>query len=100
MHLTPKELDKLTLLSLGLIAERRLAKGIKLNYPEAVAYITSTALEGAREGKTLEEVMNNASNVLKKDDVMEGVADMIELLQVEAVFTDGSRLVSIHNPIK
>ena len=100
MHLTPKEIDKLTLLTLGFIAERRLAKGLKLNYPEAVAYISSSALEGAREGKTVEEVMNDASNVLKKDDVMEGVADMIQLLQVEAVFTDGSRLVSIHHPIK
>lgn len=88
------------LLSLGMIAERRLQKGLKLNHPEAVAYITSTALEGAREGKTLEEVMNDAANVLKKENVMEGVADMIQLLQVEAVFTDGSRLVSIHNPIK
>lgn len=100
MHLTPKEIDKLMLLSLGIIAERRLTKGLKLNYPEAVAYITSAALEGAREGKTLEEVMTDSSNVLKKEDVMEGVADMIKLLQVEAVFTDGSRLVSIHNPIK
>lgn len=100
MHLTPKELDKLTLLTLGIIAERRLAKGLKLNYPESVAYITSAALEGAREGKTVEEVMKDAANVLKKDDVMEGVADMINLLQVEAVFPDGSRLVSIHNPIK
>lgn len=100
MHLTPKEIDKLRLLSLGLIAERRLKKGLKLNYPEAVAYITSAALEGAREGKTLEEVMTDSANVLKKEDVMEGVADMIKLLQVEAVFTDGSRLVSIHNPIK
>ena len=96
MHLTPKEIDKLMLLSLGMVAERRM----KLNYPEAVAYITSTALEGAREGKTVEEVMKGAASVLKKSDVMEGVADMIDLLQVEAVFTDGSRLVSIHHPIK
>ena len=100
MHLTPKELDKLTLLTLGMIAEKRLTKGLKLNYPEAVAYITSNALEEAREGKTVEEVMKNAANVLKKDDVMDGVSDMIGLLQVEAVFTDGSRLISIHNPIK
>lgn len=100
MHLTPRELDKLTLLSLGMIAERRLLKGLKLNYPEAVAYITSAALEGAREGKTVEEVMTHASTVLTKDKVMDGVADMIPLLQVEAVFTDGSRLVSIHSPIK
>lgn len=100
MHLSPKEIDKLMLLSLGLIAERRKEKGLKLNYPEAVAYITSTALEGAREGKTVEEVMNDAASVLRKEDVMEGVADMVGLLQVEAVFTDGSRLVSIHQPIK
>ena len=87
MHLTPKEIDKLMLLSLGAIAARRKEKGLKLNYPEAVAYISSAALEGARE-------------VLTKNDVMEGVADMISLIQVEAVFTDGSRLVSIHQPIK
>lgn len=100
MHFTPKEQDKLTLLTVGMIAERRLNKGLKLNYPESVAYITSAALEMAREGKTVEEVMNLAANVLTKDQVMEGVADMISLLQVEAVFTDGSRLVSIHHPIK
>ncbi len=100
MHLTPKEIDKLMLLSLGMIAERRKQKGLKLNYPEAVAYITATALEGAREGKTVEEVMKGAAGVLRREDVMEGVAEMIDLLQVEAVFTDGSRLVSIHQPIK
>lgn len=100
MHLTPKEQDKLTLLCLGMIAERRKDKGLKLNYPETVAYITSHALEGAREGKTVEEVMHDATTLLTKADVMEGVADMIQLLQVEAVFTDGSRLVSIHHPIK
>ena len=100
MHLTPKEIDKLLLLSLGAIAERRKQKGLKLNHPEAVAYITSAALEGAREGKTVEEAMKDAAAVLRREDVMEGVADMIELLQVEAVFTDGSRLVSIHHPIK
>lgn len=100
MHLTPKELDKLKLLTLGMIAERRKNKGLKLNYPETVAYITSAALEGAREGKTVEEVMHDAASLLTKDDVMDGVADMISMLQVEAVFTDGSRLVSIHHPIK
>lgn len=100
MHLTQREQEKVLLLSMGLIAERRLNKGLKLNYPEAVAYITSAALEGAREGKTVEEVMNIASNVLKKEQVMDGVADMVTLLQVEAVFTDGTRLVSIHSPIK
>lgn len=100
MHLTPKEIDKLMLLSLGIVAERRLAKGLKLNYPESVAYITASALEGAREGKTVEQVMAEAATVLTRNDVMEGVGDMISLLQVEAVFTDGSRLISIHNPIK
>lgn len=100
MHLTPREIDKLMLLSLGMVAERRLNKGLKLNYPEAVAYITSTALEGAREGKTVEQVMKEAASVLRRKDVMEGVADMISLLQVEAVFSDGSRLVSIHHPIR
>ncbi|MBD5228414.1 MAG: urease subunit gamma [Bacteroidales bacterium] len=100
MHLTPREQDKVLLLTMGMIAERRLNKGLKLNYPEAIAYITSCALEGAREGKTVEEVMHDASNVLSTEQVMEGVGDMITLLQVEAVFTDGSRLVSIHHPIK
>jgi urease subunit gamma len=93
-------MDKLRLLTLGLLAERRLKKGLKLNYPEAVAYLTADALEGAREGKTVEEVMAHAATVLRREDVMEGVPDMIRLLQVEAVFTDGSRLVSIHSPIK
>lgn len=100
MHLTPKEQDKLMLLSAGMVAERRLKKGLKLNYPEAVAYITCAALEGAREGKTVEEVMTDAAQVLTREQVMPGVPDMISLLQVEAVFTDGSRLVSIHHPIK
>lgn len=100
MHLTPREIDKLLLLSLGQIAERRKARGLKLNHPEAVAYITSAALEGAREGKTVEQVMQEAASLLRREDVMEGVAEMIPLLQVEAVFTDGSRLVSIHQPIR
>ncbi|MBE6196693.1 MAG: urease subunit gamma [Rikenellaceae bacterium] len=100
MHLSPREIEKLMLLSLGQVAERRKAKGLKLNYPEAVAYITSYALEGAREGKSVEQVMKESSEVLRREDVMEGVADMVNLLQVEAVFTDGSRLVSIHQPIK
>jgi urease subunit gamma len=100
MHLTPKEQDKLLLLAMGIVAERRKARGPNLNHTEAVAYITSYALEGAREGKSVEQVMADAAKVLTRDDVMEGVADMIGLIQVEAVFTDGSRLVSIHNPIK
>ncbi len=88
------------LLSLGYIAERRLKRGLRLNHPEAVAYITSSALEGAREGKSVEEVMRDAASLLRREDVMEGVPEMIQLLQVEAVFSDGSRLVSIHHPIK
>ena len=100
MHLTPREHEKVMLLSMGIIAERRLKKGIKLNYPESIAYICMHALEGAREGKTVEEVMNDATKVLTKDQVMDGVSDMIDMLQVEAVFTDGSRLLSIHNPIR
>ena len=100
MHLTPREIDKLMLLSLGAIAAKRKEKGLKLNYPEAVAYISSAALEGAREGKTLEQGMNDSAQVLTKEDVMEGVAEMVTLIQVEAVFTDGSRLISIHHPIK
>ena len=100
MHLTPKEIDKLMLITMGQIAERRKAKGLKLNHPEAVAYISYMALEEAREGKSFEQVMSDATKVLTRDDVMEGVADMIPLIQIEAVFTDGSRLVSIHKPIK
>jgi urease subunit gamma len=100
MHLTPREIDKLKLLTLGMIAERRLNRGLKPNHPEAVAYITSAALESAREGKSVEQVMTYAASVLTRKDVMDGVADMITLLQVEAVFTDGSRLISIHHPIK
>ena len=100
MHLTPKEIDKLMLITMGQIAERRKAKGLKLNHPEAVAYISYMALEEAREGKNLEQGMSDATKVLTRDDVMEGVADMIPLIQIEAVFTDGSRLVSIHKPIK
>ena len=87
MHLTPKEIDHLMLLSLGDIAGRRLRRGLKLNYPEAVAFITTAALEGAREGKTVEQVMTDAATVLTRNDVMEGVPEMINLLQVEAVFT-------------
>ena len=100
MHLTPREHEKVMLLSMGIIAERRLKKGLKLNYPEAIAYICSCAMEGAREGKTVEEVMNDATQVLTREQVMDGVAEMIDLLQVEAVFTDGSRLISINKPIK
>ncbi len=100
MHLTPKEFDKLTILSMAQIANARRARGIKLNHPESVAVISAAALEGAREGKTVEEVMNDARNVLRVADVMPGVADMLPMIQVEAVFTDGSRLVTVHSPIQ
>ncbi|WP_435405536.1 urease subunit gamma [Mycolicibacterium komossense] len=88
------------MLTLADIALRRKNKGLKLNHPESVAVITAAALEGAREGKTVEQVMADASNVLTVDDVMEGVADMITRVQVEAVFLDGSRLVTVHAPIR
>ena len=100
MNLTPRELDKLLIYNMSFVAERRQAKGLKLNHPEAVAIISAAALDGAREGKTLEQVMYDASKVLTKDDVMDGVADMIHYVQVEAVFTDGSRLITVHDPIK
>ncbi|MGK5740392.1 urease subunit gamma [Micromonospora sp. URMC 103] len=100
MHLTPKELEKLTILSLAQIATARRGRGVKLNHPEAVAVIAAAALEGAREGKSVEEVMHDASHVLTRADVMDGVADMVPMVQVEAVFTDGSRLVTVHAPIQ
>ena len=100
MHLTPKEIDKLIILSLAQIASQRRAKGLKLNHPEAVAVITAAALEAAREGRTVEETMKIAAKVLTTNDVMEGVAEMIPMVQVEAVFTDGSRLVTVHTPIQ
>ena len=99
MHLTPREIDKLMVLSLAEVAQRRREKGLKLNHPEAVAVIPATALEGARAGKTVEEVMNDARKALTRDEVMEGVADIIPFVQLEAVFTDGSRLVTVHDPI-
>lgn len=99
MHLTPREIDKLMIHAVAEIALRRKKKGLKLNHPEAVAVISSTALEYAREGKSVEEVMHESRKALTTDDVMEGVAEMIHTVQVEAVFTDGSRLITIHNPI-
>ncbi|MEV7328309.1 urease subunit gamma [Micromonospora sp. NPDC093244] len=100
MHLTPREFDKLTILSMAIVANARKARGIKLNHPEAVAVICAAALEGAREGKTVEEVMNDARSTLSADDVMPGVPDMLPMIQVEAVFTDGSRLITVHSPIQ
>ena len=100
MHLTPREIEKILLYSLAEISLKRKAKGLKLNHPEAMSVICAAAMDGAREGKTVEEVMKDAAGVLTRDDVMEGVVDMIPFVQVEAVFTDGSRLVTVHAPIK
>ncbi len=100
MHLTPREMEKLVIYQMADIAQRRKAKGLKLNHPEAMAIICATALEGAREGKSVEEVMTEAAQVLTSADVMEGVPEMIPFVQLEAVFTDGSRLVTVHEPIK
>jgi urease subunit gamma len=100
MHLTPRELDKLLIYMLAEVALRRKEQGLKLNHPEAVAVISAAALDGARAGNTLEEVMTLAGHVLTHADVMEGIPDMIPRVQVEAVFDDGSRLVTVHSPIR
>lgn len=100
MHLTPREIEKVLIYSMAEIALKRKAKGLKLNHPEAVSVICAAAMDGAREGKTVEEVMKEAAEVLSRDDVMEGVAEMVPLVQLEAVFTDGSRLITVHEPIK
>ena len=99
MDLTPREKDKLLIFTAGLLAERRLARGLKLNYPEAVAYISSALLEGARDGKTVAELMSYGATLLSRDDVMDGVAEMFHEVQVEATFPDGTKLVTVHNPI-
>ena len=100
MHLTPREMEKVLIYSLAEIALKRKAKGIKLNHPESMAVICAAAMDGAREGKTLEVVMTEAAHVLTRADVMEGVAELIPNVQLEAVFTDGSRLITVHDPIK
>lgn len=99
MELTPREKDKLLIFTAALLAERRKDRGLKLNYPEAVAYITAAVMEGARDGRTVAELMSYGTTLLKRDDVMEGVAEMIPDIQVEATFPDGSKLVTVHNPI-
>lgn len=99
MELTPREKDKLLIFTAALLAERRLARGLKLNYPEAIALITAAIMEGARDGKTVAELMNEGRQVLNADQVMEGVVDMIKEVQVEATFPDGTKLVTVHNPI-
>ena len=99
MELTPREKDKLLLFTAGLLAERRKGKGLKLNYPEAVAYISAAILEGAREGRSVQELMSWGATLLRRADVMPGVPEMIPEIQVEATFPDGTKLVTVHNPI-
>lgn len=99
MELTPREKDKLLLFTAGLVAERRLARGLKLNYPEAVAYISAAILEGARDGRTVAELMSFGTTLLTRVQVMEGVPEMIPEIQVEATFPDGTKLVTVHQPI-
>ena len=99
MDLTPREKDKLLIFTAGLLAERRRAKGLKLNYPEAVAFISAALLEGAREGKSVQELMSAGTTLLARADVMEGVPEMIPEIQIEATFPDGTKLVTVHNPI-
>jgi urease subunit gamma len=99
MELTPREKDKMLIFTAGLIAERRKMRGLKLNYPEAVAYITATILEGIRDGKSVAELMQFGATLLSRDDVMEGVPEMIGEIQVEGTFPDGTKLVTVHQPI-
>ncbi len=99
MELTPREKDKLLLFTAALLAERRKARGLKLNYPEAVAFISADIMEGAREGKTVAELMAHGRTLLTREDVMEGIPEMVDEVQVEATFPDGTKLVTVHNPI-
>ena len=100
MELTPREKDKLLLFTAALVAERRKARGLKLNYPEAVALITCAIMEGARDGRTVAELMAGGATVLRREQVMEGIAEMIHEIQVEATFPDGTKLVTVHTPIR
>jgi urease subunit gamma len=100
MQLTPQEKDKLLIFTAAMLAERRKARGLKLNYPEAVAYISAAILEGARDGRTVADLMSFGTTLLTEDDVMEGVSSMVDEVQVEATFVDGTKLVTVHNPIK
>src|SRR5262245_16959453 len=100
MDLSPREKDKLLLFTAGLLAERRKARGLKLNYPEAVAYISAAILEGAREGRTVADLMSYGGTLLERDEVMEGVPELIHDIQVEATFPDGTKLVTVHDPIR
>jgi urease subunit gamma len=100
MQLSPQEKDKLLIFTAALVAERRKAKGLKLNYPEAIALISAAILEGAREGKTVAELMSYGTTLLGRNDVMEGIPEMIHDVQVEATFPDGTKLVTVHDPIR
>jgi urease subunit gamma len=100
MNLTPREKDKLLIALAALVARGRLARGVKLNYPESVALITDFVMEGARDGKSVAELMSESGKILTHDQVMEGISEMIHEMQVEATFPDGTKLVSVHNPIR
>ena len=100
MELTPREKDKLLLFTAALVAERRKARGLKLNYPESVAYISAAIMEGARDGRSVADLMSYGTTLLDRADVMEGVPEMIPDIQVEATFPDGTKLVTVHNPIQ
>jgi len=99
MELTPREKDKLLIFTAALVAERRRARGLKLNYPESIALITAAIMEGARDGRSVAELMSEGTKILTRNDVIEGVAEMIPDIQVEATFPDGTKLVTVHNPI-
>ncbi|HEY0294294.1 MAG TPA: urease subunit gamma [Bordetella sp.] len=99
MKLTPREKDKLLIFTAALLAERRKARGLKLNHPEAVAYISAALMEGARDGRTVADLMDYGATLLTRDDVMEGVPEMIPDVQIEATFPDGTKLVTVHHPI-
>lgn len=100
MELSPREKDKLLIFTAALLAERRKAKGLKLNYPESIALISAAIMEGAREGKSVADLMHEGAQIIGGDDVMEGIAEMIPEIQVEATFPDGTKLVTVHNPIR
>lgn len=99
MDLTPREKDKMLIFTAGLLAERRLARGVKLNYPETVAYISAALLEGARDGRTVAELMYYGTTLLSREQVMDGIPEMIPDIQIEATFPDGTKLVTVHQPI-
>lgn len=100
MHLTPREIEKLLLHTAGEVARKRLARGLKLNYPEAIALISSELLEAARDGRSVAELMQFGATILTTDDVMEGIAEMVDEVQIEATFPDGTKLVTVHQPIR